>query len=111
MVGTGGVEPPTPTVSGWCSPAELRAYVLRQKSYTEKELPCQPLYLCCFTYQSKKEIQLNQAFNKSATNKNQQTNYKQYLVLAKGSSTTINLIFASSAFKLLTFIYYLRGRQ
>src|SRR5262249_41279737 len=26
MVGTGGIEPPTPSVSGKCSPAELRAY-------------------------------------------------------------------------------------
>ena len=25
MVGTGGIEPPTPSVSGKCSPAELRA--------------------------------------------------------------------------------------
>ena len=26
MVGTGGIEPPTPSVSGKCSPAELRAF-------------------------------------------------------------------------------------
>ena len=26
MVGTGGFEPPTPSVSGKCSPPELRAY-------------------------------------------------------------------------------------
>jgi hypothetical protein len=25
MVGAGGIEPPTPTVSRWCSPTELRA--------------------------------------------------------------------------------------
>ena len=25
VVGTGGIEPPTPTVSRWCSPTELRA--------------------------------------------------------------------------------------
>ncbi len=25
MVGTGGIEPPTPSVSGKCSPTELRA--------------------------------------------------------------------------------------
>ncbi len=27
MVGTGGIEPPTPSVSGKCSPTELRAYI------------------------------------------------------------------------------------
>jgi hypothetical protein len=26
MVGTGGIEPPTPSASGKCSPAELRAF-------------------------------------------------------------------------------------
>src|ERR1700726_558554 len=26
VVGTGGIEPPTPSVSGKCSPAELRAF-------------------------------------------------------------------------------------
>src|ERR1700680_2619816 len=26
LVGTGGIEPPTPSVSGKCSPAELRAF-------------------------------------------------------------------------------------
>ena len=26
VVGTGGIEPPTPTVSRWCSPTELRAW-------------------------------------------------------------------------------------
>ena len=27
MVGTGGIEPPTPSVSGKCSPTELRACI------------------------------------------------------------------------------------
>ncbi len=29
LVGTGGIEPPTPSASRKCSPAELRAFVFR----------------------------------------------------------------------------------
>ncbi len=28
LVGSGGFEPPTPTMSRWCSTPELRAYIL-----------------------------------------------------------------------------------
>ncbi len=30
MVGTAGIEPATPTMSTWCSPAELRTHFLIQ---------------------------------------------------------------------------------
>ncbi len=39
MVGTGGIEPPTPTVSRWCSPTELRASSLPNVAQSISFLP------------------------------------------------------------------------
>lgn len=50
MVGTGGIEPPTPSVSGKCSPTELRACNQPRRFVSNRHQHCQAILFVLFSF-------------------------------------------------------------